>query len=283
MRRAEAGGLLAATILAAPVLVGVGYSLLGALGLRGAGAAGFTLAPLARVLTDAAVWRGAAWSLWVAAAATMLAAGVAVVVAATLRGTRPAARLGRALAVLPLPVPHVVAAALGVLVLSQSGLLARLAYAAGWVDAPAGMPPLVYDPAGVGVIAALAWKEVPFLSLIAFSLLSTRVAVLEEAARSLGAGPWATFRRVTLPVLGRGLLPAVVAVFVFAVGSYEVVALLAPSDPLALPLLTLERYTDSDLARRAEAFVLVLLTLTLSAVAVAAHEWVRASWEGLEG
>ncbi len=113
-------------------------------------------------------------------------------------------------------------------------------------------------------------------------MLATRGVALEEAARTLGAGPWSIFRRVTWPVLWRGLLPAAVAVFAFALGSYEAAALLAPSDPLALPLQTMERYTDASLARRGDAFVLVLVALALSLAAVAAHEQLRTAREILD-
>lgn len=276
--------MVAALVVAGPVLVGVGYSVLGAAGLVGAGAGGGpTRAHVARVLGQGAVWEGLAWSVWVAAAATILAAVGSSTLAVLFRGGGRSHRWGRSLAVLPLPVPHVVAGVMGVLILSQSGLLARLGHSLGVIDAPADMPALVYDTAGVGLILTLAWKELPFLALIAFSVLAGRGESLEEAARSLGAGPAQVLLRVTLPVLWRGMLPATVAVFTFAAGSYEAAALLAPSDPLAFPLLVMERWQGASLERRADAFVLALLALGLSVVAVAAHEWVRWGWEELEG
>jgi putative spermidine/putrescine transport system permease protein len=140
------------------------------------------------------------------------------------------------------------------------------------IDGPAAMPALVFDPAGIGLILTLVWKEIPFLALVAFSVLAAQGDGLEETARTLGAGRWATFRRVTLPVLWRGMLPAVVAVFAFVAGSYELALLLAPSDPLALPLQTMERYTGSSLGRRADAFVLALVAIAIAAAAVALHE-----------
>lgn len=187
--------------------------------------------------------------------------------------------MGRTLMVLPLPVPHLVAALLGALILSQSGLLARVAYALGLIDAPAQMPALVNDHYGVGLILSLTWKEVPFLALAAASVLATRGADLEDTARTLGAGGWAIFRRVTWPLVWRGMLPSIVAVFAFAAGSYETAAVLAPSDPLPLPLLTYERYTDAQLARRGDAFVLTLLMLGVALLAVLLHELAVARWK----
>jgi putative spermidine/putrescine transport system permease protein len=281
--RAPRGIPAAAAVVALPVLVGVLYSAGAALGLFGFGEpAAPSLARTARVLSEPVVWRGLAWTLWTAAASTALAAAGAIAVAASFRGSGRGDRMARALAVLPFPIPHLVAAATAVLVLGQSGILARVAAALGIATTPAAMPALIYDRWGIGFILALAWKEFPFLALLAFSVLATRGPALEETARSLGADRRAVFRRVTWPMLWRGLLPGVVAVFAFVAGSFEAAVLLAPSDPLPLPLLTYERYTDPDLARRADAFVLVLLALAVSGAAVVAHEWTRARWEGFQ-
>lgn len=253
----------------------VGYALAGALGLAGPGAAGLTTRHLRAVLASGDAWRGVWWSARAALLATVLATGLAVLVAVLFRGRGPGDRLARALAVVPLPVPHVVAASCGVLILGQSGLLSRVGHALGLVATPQAMPALVSDPAGVGFVLTLAWKELPFLALVAFSLLETRGAVLEEVATTLGSRGWSTFRRVTWPTLWRGLLPAMVAVFIFVAGSYEAAFLLAPSDPVPLPVLTYERSLDLDLARRGGAYALALVALALGALAVAAHEWAR--------
>ncbi|MBA3318636.1 MAG: ABC transporter permease subunit [Gemmatimonadales bacterium] len=282
MTRSSRRGLLAALAVALPVLVGVGYSVLASVGLTGPGAAGGGSARLVAVLGEPVVWAGLAWSLWVAAASTALAAAGAVAVAALFRRGAGIDRMARLFAVLPLPIPHLAAAVAGLLLLGQSGLLARLLASLGLLADPGGMPALVYDRAGLGLILTLAWKEFAFLALVAFSVVATRGERLEEVARTLGAKPAAVFRRVTWPLLWRGILPAVVAAFVFVASTYEATAVLAPSDPLALPLLTLERYTDADLSRRGDAFALALLGMTVSLLAVAAHEWARSHWDRFE-
>jgi ABC-type Fe3+ transport system permease subunit len=277
IRRGGSGPALAAALLvAAPVLAGVGYAAAGAFGLAGVGAAGPSAARAAAVLGDGATWASVAFTIRTALLSTALAAALGVAVAALFRGTSAADRAARALAVVPLPVPQVVAASCAVLVLGQSGLLSRLLHAAGVVAAPPDMPALVYDRAGLALVLALAWKEFPFLALVAGSVLATRGAAAEEAARTLGATPWQAFRRVAWPLLWRGLLPSAVAVFAFVAGSYEAAALLGPSDPLPLQSLIRERYADPDLARRGDAYVLTLVALALAALAVAAHEWAAA-------
>jgi ABC-type spermidine/putrescine transport system permease subunit I len=269
-------GLPLALLVAAPVAVGIGYAALAAVGLVGYGGGTVSFARVMGVLGERATWSGLAWSAWVAGAATLLAGAAAVATAVLFRGSGRIDRAARGLAIAALPVPHIVAGATALLILGQSGVIARLLAAAGLIHAPAQLPPLVYDPAGVGLIAALAWKEFPFLALIAFSVLATRGAELEETARGLGAAPNQVLRHVTWPVLWRGLLPGAAAVFLFALGSYEAAVLLAPSDPLALPLLIEERYADADLTRRGDAYVLVLIAGAASAALVALHEWLRA-------
>ena len=267
--------LLGAALVATPVLLGVAYAVAGAVGVSGVGANGFSLSRMLHVLADHTVWRSVAWSIWVAAAATVLSVTAAAAAAIMFSGQGIVDRAARALAIAPLAVPYVVAGALGLLILGQSGYLSRLAYAWGWILSPNDMPALVYDTHGIGAILTLAWKEFPFLALVAFALLAARGAALAETARTLGAGRWATLTRVTWPLLWRGLLPAAAAVFIFSMGNYEAVALLAPSDPIPLPMLTLERYFALDLSQRADAYVLTLIGLLIGLVAVGVHEWMR--------
>jgi len=276
VRRDSAVGLAAAAVVTSPVILGIAYATLAAFGMAGVGATGFTMARVSHVFADAETWRSLWWSTRTAVFATLIASAAAVAVGVAFRAGGRADRAAQLFAVLPLPIPHIVAAAAGILLLSQSGLLARFGYVVGIIHAPAQMPVLVGDPRGLGFTLTLAWKEFPFLSLVTFSLLATRGIAIEEAARTLGAGPWETLRRATLPMLWRGLLPAMIVVFIVIAGSYEAGALLSGSNPLPLPVLTYERYLDLDLARRGDAYVLTLLALSLGLVAVAAHEWARA-------
>jgi putative spermidine/putrescine transport system permease protein len=251
----------------------------GAFGVAGVGAHGFTTGRVMRVLTDGGVWRGVAWTVVTAGAATTLAAILAAILALSFRATGTIDRIGRAAALLPFPIPHVVAAAGGVMLLGQSGVLSRLAAALGLLNAPSQFPALVLDRAGVGFILTLGWKETPFLAFFAITSLATRGAALEEVAHTLGADSWQTLRRVVLPLLWRGMGPAVAAAAIFIAGSYEAAALLAPTDPLPLPVATYERYEAIDLATRGDAYVLVLLGLVLAALAVVAFEWRRTARE----
>ncbi|MGD9902779.1 MAG: ABC transporter permease subunit [Vicinamibacterales bacterium] len=273
---ATAGGRLgpvyAGLLLAAPVAVGAIYSLMGAIGLAGPGASGLTARPLLAVVGDAQTWRSLGWTLATAMVATAMALVVACATALWLRARPWWLRL----ATLPMAVPHVAAALAVLLLVGQSGWISRLSVALGSTTAPADFPALVYDPAGLALIITFAWKEYPYLLLTAVAVLSTDTSDLEGVARTLGASPTQTFRRVTWPLLWRGVAPAVLATFAYLIGQYEVPALLAPGDPLAYPLLAYERSIDPTLTRRAEAHVLGLIALAAVAVLVALHAWWQA-------
>ncbi|MEP7305720.1 MAG: ABC transporter permease subunit [Acidobacteriota bacterium] len=275
MTRRHVPAIAAALLLSLPIVVGGAYSALAAVGVVGVGAAGFTTQHLSAVLTSANTWRGIVWTLGTAGVATIAASGAAFFVALRVRQSRT----GRVLAVLPMAVPNVAAALAALLMLGQSGWLSRLTHKLGLTPTPADFPALVYDPAGVSLVMAFAWKEFPYLALTALAVLLTDTRELEEVARTLGATRRQAFWRVTWPRLWRGTSPAVLAAFAFLVGQYEMPALLAPSDPTALSLLTYERSIDPDLARRGEAYVLALLALAFCGLLVAAH----AAWRDRAG
>jgi ABC-type spermidine/putrescine transport system permease subunit II len=53
----------------------------------------------------------------------------------------------------------------------------------------------------------------PYFFLVASSRLQRFDFLLEESARDLGAGPWTTFRRVTLPLIAPSLIAGVLVAF----------------------------------------------------------------------
>lgn len=269
----RAAGVLAAATLATPTLVGLLYLARRAFSDE---TGSWSTTRLLRLVTDARIWQSLGWSAGTALAATLLAGAAATALAVSLRARSPADRVAHGLALLPLPVPHLVAAALGVLLFASSGLLSRVLLALGFLPSLDASPALLYDRFGLGVILVLAWKEFPFLLLTASATLAQRGADLEEAARTLGASPWQRLRYVTWPLLQRSLAPALLAVFAFAAGCWEIAALLGPSDPLPWPVLLHERATDPSLVARGDADALALLALLAGLLLVTLHEWLRA-------
>jgi putative spermidine/putrescine transport system permease protein len=263
--------LIAGVLLGVPIVLGVGYQLAGALGLVGDTASGAT----GRALQDGAVWRSMLLSLWIATAGTGLALLGALLIALTLGGSSRLDRVAQRVAAIPLPVPTVAATVAILLLLSQSGWLARIAAQLHLIANPAEFPALVNDPWAIGVIVAVVWKELPFLTLVALGLLSLRGPAIAHAARTLGATRWQVLRAITLPLLLRSIAPSVIAVFVFVLGSLELPMVLGSSSPLALPLLIQERRQALGADSHAEAYVISLFATALALLAVIAHEALR--------
>jgi len=254
--------------LLAPALLVLGGLFLSALGLtlirsfRYMPVIGLTepdLAAYAAVLTSPGFLASLGLSLWIAVASTGIAAVLALGAALLLRQTFPGRRLIGFLVQMNLTVPHVVGAVGMAYLVSQSGVFARLAHAAGLIDAPRQFPALTQDPFAIGIILLYVWKELPFITLILLANLQSIGADHEATARSLGASRWQAFRHVTLPMLRPGLLAASALVFAFAFGAYEIPLLLGASAPKALPVLAWQSYTNVDLAARPEAAAMAII------------------------
>ncbi len=187
-----------------------------------------------------------------------LATGLAVVLgvgaALLIRRSGRLRRTASAVFQSTLPVPHIVGALSMLLLLSPTGFAARLGDAVGLTEGA--FPVLVGDRFGWAIVAEYVWKETPFIGVVALSALSSGVAELEDAARTLGAGPWSRFRHVTLPVLLPGVLATSIISFAFSFGSFEVPSLLGRAFPSTLPVVAYERYRDSDLTARPQAMAI---------------------------
>jgi putative spermidine/putrescine transport system permease protein len=68
----------------------------------------------------------------------------------------------------------------------------------------------------IGVILSLFMQNFPFCFLMLLGYISGIDPSLENSARMLGAGPWAIFRRVMLPLIAPGLIIAFALVFVMS-------------------------------------------------------------------
>jgi len=194
-------------------------------------------------------------SLWMAAVATAAAVAVALL-AAHLAVRRRVALRGTIETLLSLPwaVPGTVVA-IGLATLFS-------------VDRPlAGRWVLV----GTAVILPLAYL-VRSLPLTGRSLLAGYRQLdpaLEEAAESLGAGPWRRLIRVTLPLLKPAIAAGASLAFITALGDFVTSVLLYTYDtrPIAIEILASLRLADVGVAA---AFGVVLMAVSAIALGVGA-------------
>ena len=207
----------------------------------------------------------------VAAIATLLSAAIGVGLALSLR--RIAARwpVLNAVVQVPIAVPHLVMAVLLLNVISQSGLLARIAYAAGLLASPNEFPVLVNDRYATGIIAAYVLKESPFIAVVALAMLARIGGDYEALAATLGASRWQRFRHVTFPLLAPAVVSSSVIVFAFIFGAFEVPFLLGRSYPSMLGVVAQRRFTGIDLSERPDAIALSVLMSIITAALVWAY------------
>jgi putative spermidine/putrescine transport system permease protein len=228
---------------------------------------GPTLAHYIGLFRDQEIRLALGLTIWVAGASTALAVVGGVAVALLLRRLRQGRHVAHALLQVPLAVPHLVVALAVITLLAQSGLVARIAFALGLVDAPAAFPALINDGAGLGIILAYGFKEVPFLALVATTLLARLSDEHDAVARTLGATRWQRFRHVTWPFIAPGIGAAALMVFAYVFSAFETPFLLGRPYPSMLPVVAQQRFTSLDLADRPAAMACALL-LTVIAAAV---------------
>jgi putative spermidine/putrescine transport system permease protein len=184
-----------------------------------------------------------------------------------------------------LSVPHVVWAVALLATFSQSGMMSRVAALLRLIDRPSSFPVLVQDRFGLGIILHLVTKELPFVVLATLPLTGRRLGSLLQVATTLGAPPRHRFRRVFVPTVAPAVIPAAIVVFAFALGSYEPGALLGVQQPRTLAVIVLERFRETDLARRPDALALSIVlvaviigALAAAAIAIGGRDRLRTRW-----
>ncbi len=241
----------------------------------------------ARVLALPGLARSVGLTLWVGFAATALSAVLAAGLGAALHGRAA----GRLLAPL-LAAPHAAVAIGLAFLIAPSGWIARLlAVPLGW-DRPPDVA-TVGDPMGLALIAGLAVKELPFLTLVLLSALAqVPVRATLAAGRALGYRRGMAWAKLVLPQVWPLVRLPVAVVLAFGLSVVDMALILGPGLPPTLPVMVLRAYADggpgsfgtaSALALVQGAVVLAGLALGWVAVAVArsaGRGWLTAGARG---
>ncbi len=181
------------------------------------------------------------------------------------RADLPGRTLVRALVTLPLVLPPVVGGVALLLVLGRNGLVGR------WLDSAFGLT-LPFTTAGV--VVAEAFVAMPFLVISVEGALRAADARYEEAAATLGAGRWTTFRRVTLPLVAPGVAAGAVLSWARALGEFGATITFAGNFPGTTQTMPLAVY----LALETDPEAAVVLSLVLLAVSVLVLAGLRERW-----
>ncbi len=117
-----------------------------------------------------------------------------------------------------------------------------------------------------GMVLATIFVSLPFVTREVVPVLHEIGDDQEQAARTLGAGWWATFRRVTLPAIRWGVAYGVVLSTARALGEFGAVSVVSgriTGQTQTLPLYVQQEFTNFDTTGAyAAALVLALIALT---------------------
>jgi len=93
--------------------------------------------------------------------------------------------------------------------------------------------PWLTDPtlAKVSILMVSLWLGYPYMFLVATGALQSIPGELVEAAKVDGAGAWATFRRVKLPLLMVTMAPLLIASFAFNFNNFNLIYMLTRGGP----------------------------------------------------
>ncbi|MFW5728028.1 MAG: ABC transporter permease [bacterium] len=264
--------LPAVVVLAALFLGGLVLGIMQSLGhLPSAGLDDLSLEAYRSLFESKGFLRSLIFTLSVSLLTTAASVIIAVATALVLRRRFSGRRTVLFIYQLPLTVPYLVAAVGVMTLVSQSGLLARLAYHTGLIAEPAQFPALLHDTFGIGIILVYLWKQIPFIGLVALAVLQSVGEDYEEQARTLGATGFQAVRHVLVPLIIPGIVPASVIIFAFTFGAFEVPLLLGRRFPSMLSVLAYRLYVDVDVAARPQAMATAVFIALFVLVLVVAY------------
>ena len=169
-------------------------------------------------------WHALKLTLWTAAVTAVINAVMGMLTAYVLvRYSFPGKALLNGLVDLPLAIPTLVTGVMLVVLYGpQTALGSWLAREFGWR--------IIFAPPGI--ILALLFITFPFVVRAVQPVLQSLDREQEEAAATLGAGPWTIFRRVTLPALWLPLTTGTLLSFARAIGEFGAIVIVAGNIPL---------------------------------------------------
>jgi len=171
----------------------------------------------------------------------------------------------RAFVVLPMVLPPVVGGVALLLAFGRSGIAGQ------WLDRAFGVS-LPFTTAGA--ILAEAFVAMPFLVITAEAGLRAMDRRYEDAAATLGAGRWTTFRRVTLPLIAPALGAGAALCWARALGEFGATITFAgnlPGSTQTVPLavyLALQSNPDAAIT-----LSLVMLVVCLTVLIALRDRW----------
>jgi sulfate/thiosulfate transport system permease protein len=228
--------------------------------------------PFWKIVTAPRVLAAYQLSFSAAASAALLNVFFGLIVAWVLvRYSFPGRKIVDALVDLPFALPTAVAGIALTAVYSKNGWIGSLLE-------PLGIK-IAYTPAGI--VVALAFIGLPFVVRTVQPVLQDLDMEMEEAAASLGADRFQTFRRVLIPELAPALITGFALAFARALGEYGSVIFIAGNMPMRTeitPLLIMIKLEQFDYAGAiAIATVMLVISFAMLLIVNILQRWMDAA------
>ena len=177
----------------------------------------------------------------------------------------PGRNVVRALTTLPMVLPPVVGGVALLLAFGRRGIAGQ------WLDRAFG---ITLPFTTTGAVLAEAFVAMPFLIITTEAGLRAMDRRFEDAAATLGAGRWTTFRRVTLPLIGPSVGAGAALCWARALGEFGATITFAGNLPGSTQTMPLAVYLalETDL-QAAIALSLVLLVVSLALLIAMRDRW----------
>lgn len=215
-----------------------------------------------RTIAAPVAWHALVLTLWTAALMALINAVMGLMTAYVLVRYRfPGHALLNAVVDLPFAIPTLVAGVTLVVLYGPQRALGA------WLDQALGLKIIFAPP---GIILALLFVTFPFVVRTVQPVLQSLDRDQEEAAATMGAGVWLTFRRVVLPALAVPLISGTLLSFARAIGEFGAIVVVAGNIPLRSQTAAVFVFgeIESENRRGASAMSVVMLAIAFSLVLV---------------
>jgi sulfate transport system permease protein len=178
----------------------------------------------------------------------------------------PGKRLVDGLVDLPFALPTAVAGIALTAVYSQNGWIGRYLEAAG--------VKVAFAP--LGIVVALTFIGLPFVVRTIQPVLQDLEKQVEEAAATLGANRWQTFRRIIFPHVGPALITGFALAFARGLGEYGSVVFISGNMPMSTeiaPLLIMTKLEQYDYAGATAIAAVMLIASLFMLLVINVWQW----------
>ena len=223
-----------------------------------------------RLISDPLFWRATANTLLFTIIVTPLSMGLGLGAAVLFNSVLPARGVFRSILIVPMAISGVATALIGVLVFNENnGILNNLIRFIG-------LPSVNWQSGGsaafVSVVLVTLWWRVGFNMLIYLAGLQGIGPELYEAAELDGAGSWARFRNVTVPLLGPSSFFLLILNVIYSFQVFDIVFVMTGGGPQNATSVLVTYAYDTGFVTRDQGYaaavgvVLLLITFVFTAV-----------------